>query len=244
MPVNAIIVQYPSAEQLISATPIDIERILLKHIVEYCADGMHPWATRDDVGARLFEPGGYAYSVQARAGVARVIGRAWKKLEDLQFIEEPDPDNGKNGFRMPSAEGRAANAAADYVAVSARSRFTREMFHPDLPDAAWNAFSSGDYDTAIFAFKAVEVAVRKKGRYASNDYGAALMKKAFDPNTGPLRDQAASPHRRKARCELFTGAFDEIRNPKAHNDPTITDTIVAVEELMTAGVLRRIVDDA
>jgi HEPN domain-containing protein len=33
-----------------------------------------------------------------------------------------------------------------------------------MPEAAWNAFQSGDYDTAIFeAFKAVESAVRRKG---------------------------------------------------------------------------------
>jgi len=118
------------------------------------------------------------------------------------------------------------------------------MFHPELPEASWNAFSSGDYDTAIFeAYKAIEVAVHKKGGFTT-EFGAALMKGAFDPNTGPLRDKTASPSRRKARCELFTGAFGEIRNPKAHNDPTITDTLVAVEELMTAGVLRRIVDSA
>jgi HEPN domain-containing protein len=45
-----------------------------------------------------------------------------------------------------------------------RSRFSREIFHPLLPDAAWNSFRSGDYDTAVFeAFKAVETAVLKKG---------------------------------------------------------------------------------
>jgi hypothetical protein len=101
-----------------------------------------------------------------------------------------------------------------------RTKFTREMFHSSLPDAAWNAFSVGDYDTTIFeAFKSLEVAVLNKGGFASTDFGAALMKKAFDP-------------------------VGEIRNPKGHNDPTITDTLIAVEELMTAGVLRRIVDNA
>jgi uncharacterized protein (TIGR02391 family) len=241
MPVNSIVMQYPTPEQLVSAPPVDVERVLLRHVVEYCSDGMHPWITRDTAIIQLFEPGGYAHSLQAKADVSKVISRAWKKLEDRLFIEEPDTYNGKNGFRKPSEEGRQANAAADYAAVSARSKFTRDMFHPDLPDASWNAFSSGDYDSAVFeAFKAVEALVRK--RLAATDFGAALMKKAFDPTTGPLRDEAASATRRKARCDLFTGAFDAIRNPKAHNDPTIVDTLVAVEEMMTAGVLRRIVD--
>jgi uncharacterized protein (TIGR02391 family) len=153
--------------------------------------------------------------------------------------------DGKNGFRVPSAKGKSAHSEANYEGARIRSKFSREMFHPALTEAAWNAFAVGDYDTAIFeAFKSIEVAVRTKGGFASTDFGAALMKKAFDPQTGPLRDQVASPGRRKARCELFTGAFGEIRNPKGHNDPTITDALVAAEELMLAGVLRRIVDNA
>jgi len=56
-----------------------------------------------------------------------------------------------------------------------------------------------------------------------------------------LRDQAGSLNRRKARQKLFEGALGEIRNPKAHSDPVITDTLTAVEEMMTAGALLRIV---
>jgi uncharacterized protein (TIGR02391 family) len=242
---NAIIAQYPTAEQLQAAPVREIERILLRYVVEYCADGMHPMVTRDAVSNGLFETNGYPYSIQARTDVQRFIGRAWKGLEDGGFIEEPDPDNGKNGYRVSSALGKSAHAGTDYEGARMRSKFSREMFHPALPDAAWNAFTVGDYDTAVFeAFKSLEVAVRTKGGFASTDFGAALMKKAFDPNTGPLRDKSAPRPRQKARCELFTGAFGEIRNPKGHNDPTITDALVAAEELMAAGVLRRIVDNA
>jgi len=218
---------------------------LLRAVVEYCADGMHPMVTRATIPTLLLEAGGYAYNAQARSDLGRVIARAWKALENAGFIEEPDSYNGKNGFRVPSAEGRQAYKATDYIGVRMRTKFTREMFHLSLPDAAWNAFSVGDYDTAVFeAFKSLEVAVRTKGGLASTDFGAGLMKKAFDPDSGPLRDQAATRSRRVARCELFTGSFGEIRNPKGHNDPTITDTLVAVEELMTAGMLRRIADNA
>jgi Protein of unknown function (Hypoth_ymh) len=240
--VNTIIAHYPSIEQLRAAPELEIERTLLHCVVEYCADGMHPMITRDAIPTLLLEAGGYAYSVQTKSDLERVIAKAWKGLEDGGLIEEPDSHNGKNGYRVPSAKGRNAQAATDYTGVRMRTKFTREMFHPSLPDAAWNAL---DYDTAIFgAFKSLEVAVRNKGGFASTDFGAALMKKAFDPDNGPLRDRAAPRSRRVARCDLFTGAFGEIRNPKGHNDPTITDTLIAVEELMTAGVLRRIVDNA
>lgn len=83
------------------------------------------------------------------------------------------------------------------------------MFHAAVPDASWNAFSVGDYDTAVFeAFKSLEVAVRKKGGSSNSDFGAALMKKAFDPDTGPLRDPAASRSRQKARCDLLRRIVD------------------------------------
>ncbi len=164
--------------------------------------------TRDSISTVLFDANGYPYSTHARTEVQRVIGRAWKALDDAGFIEEPDPDNGKNGYRVSSATGKEVYASADYVGARMRSKFTREMFHPGLPDAAWNAFTVGDYDTAVFeAFKSVEVAVRTKGGYTTKDFGAPLMKKAFDPNSGPLRDKAAPPARQKAPCDLFTGAF-------------------------------------
>jgi hypothetical protein len=37
---------------------------------------------------------------------------------------------------------------------------------------------------------------------------------------------------------LFTGAFGELRNPKAQGDPTKAEPLVSVEEMMTAGTLR------
>src|SRR5262249_54743820 len=117
-------------------------------------------------------------------------------------------------------------------------------------DAAWNSFRSGDYDTAVFeAFKAVEAAILKKGvgknGIVPGDHGVPLMRKAFDPKSGPLTDMSARPPSRKdRRGELFTGAFGELRNRKAHGDATITDPLIAVEEMMTAGALQRIVDNA
>ena len=72
---NVIIAQYPAANQLIAAPSLEVERVLLRHIVEYCADGMHPMVTRDGISNGLFDTNGYPYSPQARADVARVIGR-------------------------------------------------------------------------------------------------------------------------------------------------------------------------
>jgi hypothetical protein len=46
-------------------------------------------------------------------------------LDDAGFIEEPDPDNGKNGYRVPTATGKEVYASADHVGARMRSKFTR-----------------------------------------------------------------------------------------------------------------------
>jgi hypothetical protein len=248
---NSIMTLFPTADLLLAAVPTELERALLRFVMEVTDDPMRRMIVRDSVATELFGigVGCYPYDVGKRNAVDRAIGRAWRALEDAGLIEEPDPGNGKNGFRIISETGRAAIAKDDVAAAKARDMFTREMFHPSLPDAAWNAFRVGDYDTAVFeAFKAVESAVLKEGLgkngIVEGDHGVALMKKAFNPDAGPLTDMAAKPQSRKARrCELFTGAMGEIRNPKAHGDPTITDPLVAVDEVMTAGVLWRIVEN-
>jgi hypothetical protein len=96
---NVIIAHYPTIEQLRLAPELEVERVLLRAVVEYCADGMHPMVTRDTIPTLLLEAGGYAYNAQARSDLGRVIARGWKALENAGFIEEPDSYNGKNGFR-------------------------------------------------------------------------------------------------------------------------------------------------
>jgi hypothetical protein len=107
-------------------------------------------ATRDGTVTELFGIGGYNYDAGKKLAVERKISRAWRALENANLIEEPDADNGKNGFRVISAAGRAVNTDENLAAAMLRTRFRRDMFHASLPDAAWNAFEAGDYDTAVF----------------------------------------------------------------------------------------------
>jgi hypothetical protein len=107
---------------------LEVERIALRHIVEYCTNGMHPMITRDSLSGGLFDASGYPYSVQARVDVQRAIGRAWKALDDAGFIEEPDADNGKNRYRVPSAAGKKVYASAHYVGARMRSKFAERCF--------------------------------------------------------------------------------------------------------------------
>jgi len=244
---NVVLSLFPTPDSLLESTDVERERAVLLRVVEYCRDPMHPMLTRDVVENELFERGGYEYDVGKREQIGKVIRRAWKMLEDNDLVEEPDAYNGKNGYRVPTEKGKAVAAGIDLAGAKIRSRFTKDMFHPALPDSAWNAFRVGDYDTAVFeALKAVEIAVRKKGAgkngITPTDFGVDLIEKAFHRDNGPLSDLKASRSRRQRRCEFFSGALGELRNPKAHSDPTINDPMIAIEEMMVASTLLRIVD--
>jgi len=175
---NSILDLFPTADRLLEASEVEIEGALLRRVMEVTDDPMRRMTTRDSIATELFGIviGCYAHNIGQRKDVDKAISRAWRALENAGLIEEPDPANGRNGYRVISQRGRAAVANDDVAAAKARSMFTREMFHPSLPDPAWNAFRAGDYDTAVFeAFKAVESAVRKKGRFADTDFGVDLM---------------------------------------------------------------------
>ena len=201
--------QHPP-EALLSAAEIEVERAVLRVINERIDGKLRRMVTVQSVADEPFSDGGYPYDPAKRNDVDRVINRAGKKLEDAGLIHEPNSYNGKNGFRVVSESGRQAVSKIDFVAAKVRSQFSREMFHPSLPDAAWNAFRAGHYDTAVFeAFKAVESAVRTKAAgkngIATSDFGAKLMEKAFDPSVGPLTDMSATPSRRRVDSNCSQG---------------------------------------
>jgi hypothetical protein len=241
---------FPTLEAFLDASPIELERAVLRVYRERTDDQLRRMTTPQSIATELFEAGGYTSNDPHRRNEVDIrISRASKMLDDTQLIQEPDTTNGKNGFRVISDKGRQIVGEVDFIAARIRSRYSRDMFHADLPDAAWNAFRSGDYDTAVYeAFKALESSIRKKGigqnSIGATDHGVSLMLKAFDVNAGPLTDKAAPKGRTERRRELFSGAFGELRNPVAQGDPKITDPLVAVEEMIAAGMLQRIVDAA
>jgi len=80
------------------------------------------------------------------------------------------------------------------------SLLPRDLLHSSLVTTMWMSFLRGDYDTAVFqAFKAVEIAVRGTAKLTDQDYGVPLMRKAFQPKTGTLRDATQAPANAKHR---------------------------------------------
>ena len=117
--------------------------------------------------------------------------------------------------------------------------------HDALERRARPAYLRGEHDTAIFeAMKAVEVAVRESGGFTDEDIGVTLMRDAFNPTKGPLRDEEIVLAEREGTNNLFAGAIGFFKNPHSHREIDPNDPVEVAGIIRLADVLLRIVDRA
>jgi len=140
---------------------------------------------------------------------------------------------------------RAAKMAAnpDFRQLSSTRHLPKEALHESIREDVWALFQRGKYDSAVFeAMKAVEVAVRDAADLAAKDIGTGLMRKAFDPDSGPLSDMTVEKAEREARSHFFTGAIGSYKNPHSHRNVDLDDPVEAAEIILLANHLLRIVE--
>jgi len=204
--------------------------------------------TTQSIADELFATSGYVHDLAKRNSVDRVINRAAKRLEEAGLIHEPDSFNGNNGFRIIYAEGlkalsdkngpRGREGAQSVFARGFPSRTTR----CGLECVSLWRLRHG----CVRSFQGCRERRAEEGLRQERHHRRRPRREAHAKSVRPWRrttnGHVGIPARKSRRLELFTGAFGELRNPKAHGDPTITDPLVAVEELMIAGALQRIVD--
>lgn len=183
------------------------------------------------------------YPFQRQREVSIAVMEAWGWLE-AQGLVVPEPDiNGQNGWRVLSRRARKFENEAEFANYALARRLPKETLHPRISENVWMSFMRGDFDTAAFqAMKAVEVAVREAAGLAKADIGVNLMRKAFNPDHGPLTDLSAEASEREARMHLFAGAVGCYKNPHSHRDVDLDDPAEAGEIVMLANHLLRIVE--
>jgi uncharacterized protein (TIGR02391 family) len=182
------------------------------------------------------------YPPQYHVRIRRALMEAWSWLEREGLIAT-DPVQGHE-WVFVTRRGEQMKAASNLEAYRHASLLPRQLLHPAIAGKVVAPFIRGDYDTAVFqAFKEVEVAVRTKAKFPDTDLGVRLMRKAFDKDTGPLRDTSVEDvGEREAMAHLFAGAIGYAKNPQSHRSAPITEPAEAVELLLMASHLLRIVD--
>lgn len=172
------------------------------------------------------------------------LSDAWAWLEAHGLIG-PSVQNPQTGnWQRLTAAGEDLLKDPDAVAkVWAAERLAGDL-HPALSSARSN-FALGDYETASFAaMKAVEVEVRRVAGLPNELVGVNLMRKAFSPKDGALRDPGADGGEQQATADLFAGAIGAYKNPASHRTVQFDDPVEAAEVIQLADLLLRIVQRA
>jgi uncharacterized protein (TIGR02391 family) len=174
--------------------------------------------------------------------IARRTAEAWGWLEAHGMIATR-PGNSSPDVYFVTRLGKRVGTATGLAEYRKALELPKERLHPAIADRCFGHFVRGLFDTAVFeAYKALEVAIREASGLPVATIGVNLARKAFEPKTGPLTDQAAEGGEQQALSDLMAGALGSYKNPHSHRRLAVSAE-EAVEMIVLASHLLRIVDD-
>jgi len=229
----------PSADDLLVLEPEELAGVLLEHLNSL---------GENSSSLQLYNfllPGqspAVAYPKECQGRINEALAEAWVWLEREGLIA-PRPGS-DNRFMFVTRRGKALANRQGFDSYRHASLLPKNLLHPVILQKVYPAFLRGEYDTAIFqAFREVEIAVREAGGYLPSDVGVPLMRAAFNDSQGPLTDKTVVTAERQAMAALFAGAIGLFKNPASHRSQTGIQPPEAVECVMLASQLLRIVDE-
>jgi uncharacterized protein (TIGR02391 family) len=93
------------------------------------------------------------------------------------------------------------------------------------------------------AMKVVEMEVRRAGGFGKEIYGEELMRRAFDPDKGPLHNPSLLRSEQKGMADLYAGAMAFLRNPAGHRS-TAADALYTASVIRLGDLLMRLIEQA
>jgi uncharacterized protein (TIGR02391 family) len=183
------------------------------------------------------------YGFYSKPQIQPLLSRAWGWIERNDLITRAGGMNGSLGWMMFTPRGEQVSDAQDIQRLREAADFPRWMIHTSIAEKVWRALMRNDLgDAVLFAFRAVEEAVRSAGGFTADDIGVKLMRDAFNKDRGPLTDLSQPEGEREALAHLFAGAIGSYKNPHSHRTLKLDDIREAQEQIVLASHLLRIVD--
>lgn len=120
----------------------------------------------------------------------------------------------------------------------------KTYIHPKIVEKSFSLLEAHEFESAVLqAFKIIETSIREKIDAAPEEVGIKLIRKAFNPENGPLTNTDLPKAEREAFTNYIAGAFGYYKNPCSHRDVDM-DFISAFDRIAVASNLLKIIDNS